>query len=189
METFRRPIVVTTTFGKTYYGDIDVPTESIRTTDLLNSNSIFWNDPNEKCFDNAILIHDAKLALEEKAIYKKFNKIQLKSSEIIFFFDNYETIGDKQEKARAVVMRNKAQEKMKPVTIITPLIANSFYDIKGKFYGLFKKKSQDKFIPLFDASVTEIKKVDNKWSQKRVHLAHTFLGISTQYIEALSFED
>lgn len=86
-------------------------------------------------------------------------------------------------------MRNKAQEKMKPVTIITPLIANSFYDIKGKFYGLFKKKSQDKFIPLFDASVTEIKKVDNKWSQKRVHLAHTFLGISTQYIEALSFED
>lgn len=189
MENTQRPIVAITTFGKIYYGKIDVPNESMRTTDLLNSNTIYWKDPNEKCFDNSILLRDAKLALDEKAIYKKFNKVQLKYSEIIIFFDNYETIGDEQEKSRAVSMRDKTHETMKSVTIITPLIANSFFDINGKFYGLFKKKSKDKFIPLFEASVTEIKKIENKWSKKRINLPHTFLGINTQFIEAMSFED
>lgn len=189
LQQLRRQIVVVTSFGKKYVGNIDVPTTSMRTTDLLNSSLVFWKNPNDKCFDNAILIHDVKLILEDNAVYKKFSKIQLKTSEIIFFYDEHEAIGDVQEKTRAGSMREKAQEKVKDVTIITPIIANSFYEITGHFYGLFKKKSQDKFIPLFDAKVFEIQKRQDKWSKKNIELAYSFLGINTNYIEALTFEN
>lgn len=189
METLRRHIVVMTSFGKKYSGSIDVPSESMRTTDLLNSSAIFWRNPNDKCFDNAILLHDVKLVLDETAVYKKINKMQLKTSEIIFFYDDLGQVGDMQEKTRAGAMREKAGEELKSVNIITPIIANSFYDIHGKFYGLFKKKSQDKFIPLFDASIVEIQKNQEKWAKKTIPLAFGFLGMSSRYIEALSFDE
>ena len=134
-------------------------------------------------------MHDVKLVLEDNAVYKKFRKIQLKTSEIIFFYDECESIGDTQEKTRAVSMREKAQEEMKSVNIITPIIANSFYDITGNFYGLFKRKSQDKFIPLFETKIFEIKKIQDKWSKKPINLAFSFLGININYIEALTFEN
>lgn len=188
MENLQRSIVVMTSFGKKYTGKIDIPAESMRTTDLLNGSSVYWRNPNEKCFDDAILMHDVKLILEEKAVYKRFNTIQIKTSEMIFFYDSYDSIGDAQEISRATSMREKSKEEMKSVSIITPLIANSFYDISGNFYGLFKKKSQDKFIPIFDASVIEIQKVEGKWSKKSISLAHSFLGISTNNIEALTFD-
>ena len=187
MEQLRRQISVVTSLGKKYVGNIDIPATSMRTTDLLNSSSVFWRNPNDKCFENAILMHDVQLVLDQTALYKKFSKIQLKTSEIIFFYDEYETIGDMQEKTRAGSMREKTQEEMKTVNIITPVIANSFYDLTGNFYGLFKKKSQDKFIPLFAANVFEIQKNQEKWSKRTVSLAYSFLAINTRYIEALTF--
>ena len=50
----QRKVVVVTSLGKIYRGMVDVPNESYRTTDLFNSPSIFWKNPAEKCFDNAI---------------------------------------------------------------------------------------------------------------------------------------
>jgi len=138
VEQLRRQISVVTSLGKKYIGNIDIPSTSMRTTDLLNSSSVFWRNPNDKCFENAILMHDVQLVIDNTALYKKFCKIQLKTSEIIFFYDEHETIGDIQEKARAGSMREKAQEETKTVNIITPVIANSFYDLTGNFYGLFK---------------------------------------------------
>ena len=189
MENLQRQIVVITSFGKKYIGNIDIPTTSMRTTDLMNSSSIFWRNPNDKCFENAILLRDVKLVLDETAVYRKFNKIQIKTSEIICFYDDCESIGDHQEKTRAGSMREKSGEEIKMVNIVTPIIANSFYDISGKFYGLFKKKSHDKFIPLFDASVVEVQKKQDKWSKKTISLAYNFLGMSTRHIEALSLEE
>ncbi len=182
-------LVIMTSCGKKYMGGIDIPTTSMRTTDLLNSSSIFWRNPNDKCFESAILMYDAKLLSDENAVYKRFPKIQIRTSEIIFFYDDQLEIGDAGEKSRAVSMRDKSQEEMKIVNIITPNIANSFYDISGKFYGLFKKKSHDKFIPLFDASIIEIQKNQDKWAKKNIKLAYNFIGISTRYIEALTFEE
>lgn len=189
MDIQRRELVIMTSCGKKYMGSIDIPTTSMRTTDLLNSSAIFWRNPNDKCFDSAILMYDAKLVLDENAVYKRFPKIQIRTSEIIFFYDDLIEAGDVAEKTRAVSMREKSREEMKTVNIITPVIANSFYDISGKFYGLFKKKSHDKFIPLIDASILEIQKNQDKWAKKNIKLAHGFLGISSRYIEALTFEE
>ena len=186
MDEYRRNIVVMTTFGKKYSGLIDLPNESFRTTDFLNSSTIFWRNPNEKCFDNAIMMHDATLILGSNYAYKKFDKIQIKVSEIIFFYDELENIGDAAEKTRATSMREKTQEQLQTVNIITPVVSNSFYDISGNFYGLFKKKSQDRFIPLSGAEIVEIKKAQGKLTKKELEIPNKFLGVSTQFIEALS---
>jgi hypothetical protein len=188
MNANQRKIVLVTTFGKRYRGIIDIPNESFRTSDLMNASNLYWKNPNEKCFNDAILMYDADLFLDDIGIYKSFKKIQIKLHEIIFFCDDLESIGNVVEKSRAHAMREKAQEECQTVTIITPLIANSFYEIIGKFYGLFKKKSNDRFIPLSDATIFEIQKEQGKLLKKEIKLPHSFLGVSTKHIESLSIE-
>ncbi len=182
----QRKVSVVTTMGKTYSGMIDVPNEHLRTTDLLNSSNLFWKDPNEKCLEETILLSEAQLLLDGNAVYKKFNKVQIKIPEIIFFYDDYESIGSEIEKNRAHQLKEKTGEQSQIVNIITPLIANSFYDVSGTFYGHFKKKTNDKFIPLIDATIVEIHKTNGKWQKKGVPLPCKFLGISSNKIESLS---
>lgn len=187
MVFLQRNIIAFTLCGKKYCGKIDIPRESMRTTDLFNSNALYWRDQNEKCHDHNILFYDTKLILEGDIIYKKFNNLQVNLSDIVFFYDDLITIGDEQEKTRAGKIREKTNESKQSLTIITPRLADSFYDIQGSFYGLFKKKSQDSFIPLFEVTVKKIEKINNKWAQKKINLPHNFVGVNTQYIESLAF--
>jgi hypothetical protein len=83
-------------------------------------------------------------------------------------------------------MIQKTQENVKLVTIITRQVLNSFYDISGKFYGLFKKKSNDKFIPLTEAQMVEIYKKQDKWFKREISLPHKFIGVSNLHIESIT---
>ena len=188
MNANLRKIVIVTSFGKRYRGVIDIPNDSFRTSDLFNAANLYWKNANEKCFNDAILMYDADLFLDEIGVYKSFKKLQIKIPEIIFFCDDLETIGNDVEKSRASAMRDKAQEAAQTVDIITPLIANSFYEITGEFYGLFKKKSNDKFISLSEAVIFEISKAQGQMVKKEIKLPHSFLGVSTRYIESLCIE-
>jgi len=179
-----RKVVIVTSMGKKFKGYVYVPNNTLRTTDLLNSPTVFWKDPSEKCFENALQIHDVQLIVDESTVCAKFDKIQVKLSEVIYFYDDQEAISDEKEKMRASAMVQKTHESAQQVRIITTEVSNSFYSIKGTFYGLFKKKSNDKFIPITDASVTEIYKKEGKWFQKPIELPHNFICISTSHIEA-----
>lgn len=184
----QRRIGIVTSFGKTYSGLIDIPNENLRTTDLLNSANLFWKDPNERCLEDAILLRDAKLLLDETAVYKRFNKLQIKLAEIIFFYDDFKELGNELEQTRARQMRERTNERSQMVNIITPIIANSFYDITGTFFGQFKKKTQDKFVPLSNVTISEIHKKNDKWQKKNLNLPFDFAGISPKHIESLSME-
>lgn len=181
----QRQVVVVTSLGKKFTGKIDVPNMTLRTTDLLNSGSIYWKDPSEKCFENAILLHDVQLTIDDSAVCVKFDKIQVKLSEVIYFYDDSKSISDEKEKMRAEAMIQKTKEHQQTINIITTEISQSFYHMTGFFYGLFKKKSNDKFIPLTGVKLIEIYKKDGKWFQKEVGLPHKFIGISTRHIEAV----
>lgn len=180
----KRKVVIVTSMGKRFNGYIYLPNSSLRTTDLLNSPNVYWKDPSEKCFENAIQIYDVQLVVDEATVCARFDKIQVKLSEVIYFYDDQASIGDEKEKLRATAMVQKTQESAQQVRIITTEVSNSFYNIKGTFYGLFKKKSNDKFIPITDVSITEIYKKENKWFQKTIELPHKFICISTSHIEA-----
>ncbi len=189
MSEIQRKLIVVTSSEKTYSGMIDIPNPNFRTTDLLNSASVFWKNPSEKCFDNAIMMYQVSLAMDETeaSIYKRFDKIQIMIGDIIFFFDDSENVGDEREKIRASAMLEKAHEKSQQVNIITSNFGNCFYDITGTFYGLFRKKSRDKFIPLSGASVVEVHKSQEGWQKRILKLPYTFVGVNAQFIESLSF--
>ncbi len=185
MEAKQRKLAVVSSLGKKYSGVVDIPNENFRTTDLLNSSNIFWKNPNEKCYDNAILMYDVKLFLDDTAVYRNFDKIQIKLSEIFYVYDEVHGLGDEMEKKRASTMIKHTQENTQLVNIITREVANSFYDISGTFFGLFKKKSKDKFIPLTDVIIVEIHNRQGKWAKKQIHLPHNFICMSNQHIESV----
>ena len=74
--TEQRKITIGTSLGKKYSGLIDTPSATFRTIDLFNSANMFWKNPNEKCFENAILMYDVSLMFSDAAIYRKFDKLQ-----------------------------------------------------------------------------------------------------------------
>jgi hypothetical protein len=188
MDAKQRKLAIVTSLGKKYSGMVDVPSETFRTADLLNSSNIFWKNPNLKCYDNAIFMSDVRLFLDDTAIYKKFDFIQIKLSDIIYFYDDIEGIGDEMEKKRASTMVRQTNEDVQTVNIITKQVANSFYDITGRFFGLFKKKSKDNFIPLTQANIVEIYRKQDKWVQKKVKLPHNFICVSNNHIESVTFK-
>ena len=188
MDAKQRKLAIVTSLGKKYSGMVDVPGETFRTTDLLNSANIFWKSPNLKCYDDAIFMSDVSLFLDDKAMYKKFDFIQIKLSDIIYFYDDIEGIGDEMEKKRASIMVRQTDEDVQTVNIITKQVANSFYDITGRFFGLFKKKSKDNFIPLTQANIVEIYKKKDKWVQKKVKLPHNFICVNNSHIESVNFQ-
>jgi hypothetical protein len=188
MDTKQRKLAIITSLGKKYTGMVDVPNETFRTTDLLNSSNIFWKSPNLKCYDNAIFMSDVRLFLDDTVVYKKFDSIQIKLSDIIYFYDDIKEIGDEMEKKRASTMVRQTNEEVQTVNIITQQVANSFYDINGIFFGLFKKKSNDNFIPLTQANIVEIYKKQDKWVQKKVKLPHNFICVSNNHIESVTFK-
>jgi len=181
----QRQVVVVTSLGKKYSGKVDIPNATLRTTDLFNSGTVYWNDPSEKCFENAILLRDVQLTIDDSSIRVRFDKIQIKLSEVIYFYDDLKSISDENEKTRAASLVQKAKESRQVVNIITTEVSQSFYNMTGFFYGLFKKKSNDKFIPLTEVKLIEIYKKEGKWFQKEVELPYKFIGISTLHIEAV----
>jgi hypothetical protein len=185
MQATQRRLAIVTSMGKKYSGMVDIPNENFRTTDFLNSTNIFWKNPNEKCYDNAILMYDVKLVLDQTAVYREFEKLQIKLSEIIYVYDEVHDLGDEMEKKRASTMAKQSQENMAHVNIITRNVANSFYDISGLFFGLFKKKSKDNFIPLTKARVIEIFKRQDKWIRRQIELPHDFICVSNLHIESI----
>ena len=185
MESAQRKLSMVTSLGKKDSGIVDVPSESYRTTDLINNANIFWKDGNEKVYDDAIFMQDARLYLDENAVYKKFEKVQIKINEIIYLYDDVETVGDETEKKRASSMAQNT-EVSQTVNIITSRVANSFYEISGVLYGFMKKKSKDRFIPLTRASIVEIVKRPDKWVKRQIVLPHNFICVNNRYVESLN---
>jgi hypothetical protein len=180
----QRQVAIVTSLGKKYTGMIDIPNAALRTTDLFNSATIYWKNPNEKCFENAVLMYNARLMFDEASLYKKYDKIQIRLDEVFYFYDDLKTISDEKEKMRASTMVQMSREKIQQVNIITVLVANSFYDISGDFYGLFKKKSNDKFLPLTNVNMIEISNKQGKWFKKQITLPHKFICVSNRHIES-----
>ena len=181
----QRKVVLVTSLGKKYIGNVDIPKSSLRTTDLFNSNSVYWKDPSDKCFENAIQLYDAQLVIDDSPVRVQSDKIQVRLSEIVYFYDDQQILTDDKEKMRASTMVQKTREHVQTVNIITTRVANSFYNLTGSFFGLFKKKSNDRFIPLTEVKILEIYTKEGKWFQREISLPYKFICVSTSHIEAV----
>ncbi len=185
MEETSREIRVFTP-GKQYSGEIHIPNATLRTTDIFNSANFFWKDPAEKSFNDALLMFNVTISIDGIREFQKFDRVQIRQPNIIFFYDNFIELGNTEEKLRADVLKKKTQEEKKAIHLVTKVRVNSFFDIKGSFYGLFKGKSVQKYIPLSDVVIHEVIRQQDKWVKKKIPLPNNFMGVNTAYIEACS---
>lgn len=186
MDNSKRCITIFTA-DKIYSGHIDIPNESFRTIDIFNSANTYWKDPSEKSFDDSLLLYEAHVSLDGNTRLGDYDKLQLKLSDVHFFYDLMESMGDDREKARAATMIAKTNEQSSKVQLFTHASGNSFYYITGLFYGLFKSKSKSRYIPVTDPMVTEVVRTGETWKKKKVAVKSSFLGIAIEHIEACSF--
>ena len=172
--------------SKIYSGQVDIKAENIRTLDLLNSANIYWRDPAEKSFGDALLLNGADIKLLCGTPLGGFGRLQMRLSEIIFFTDNLQSTGDIAEKRRDISLATKVREKTVSVRILTRMAGDTFYLITGSFAGLFKKKSQSRYLPITNAKVKAIVKKGEEWKSRTI-VNNQFIGLSTAHIEACSF--
>ncbi|KJS02539.1 MAG: hypothetical protein VR65_04930 [Desulfobulbaceae bacterium BRH_c16a] len=186
MDNSQRKITIYTP-EKIYRGSIDIANGSLRTIDIFNSANVYWKDPNEKSFNDAMLLNNASIALEGNIKLGDFPKLQVRLSEVLFFHDSLENLGDSMEKKRAVYLNLKTKESKSTVHIITQTRGNSFFYISGTFHGLFKSKSNHRYIPITQAGITQMIRSNEKWQKKTILIEGGFVGISTAHIEACNF--
>jgi hypothetical protein len=186
MDSSQRKITIYTP-EKIYRGYIDIANGSLRTIDIFNSASVYWKDPNEKSFNDAMLVNNASIVLEGDIKLGDFPKLQVRLSEVLFFHDSLENLGDSMEKRRAAFLNLKTKESKSRVHIITQTRGNSFYYINGTFHGLFKSKSNHRYIPITEASVIQMMRSTEKWQKKTISIEGGFIGVSTAHIEACNF--
>jgi len=187
-ETVKREIQIFTP-NKRYTGTIDLKNNDIRTIDQLNSSSIFWKNPNEKSFNDAILLYDVEVSLHGTGKLTSFNKLQLRLSDIVFFSDKLGATGDKAEKIRAQTMSQRTQDTASKVRLLTEMRGDSFFMIIATFYGLFKKKTQQRYMPLTEAKIYEVLRTGDKWQRLEIDIGNSFIGLSSNHIESCSFSE
>lgn len=188
METRQRRITIYTA-DKIYSGDIDVASESLRTLDIFNSSSIYWKNPSERSFEDSLLLNNATVLLDGTTRLGDFPKLQIRLSDILFFHDSLHNLGDSNEQKRAASLKTKTKEETAKTQIITKTQGNTFYFISGIFYGLFKSKSNHRFIPITEVSLTGVVRAESKWKKKKIPIEGGFVGVSTRHIEACSFSE
>lgn len=186
-ESLRREIQLYTP-NKRYTGLIDIKNEDMRTLDLLNSSNLYWKNPNEKSFSDSILLYDVQVVVQGEKKLLNFNKLQLRLADIIFFCDKLSKTGDEREKMRAQVLSQRSNEKNSGIRIITRMRGDSFFIIVGVFFGLFKNKSQQRFLPVSQPQIREIVRTGSDWQTNRIAVPENFAGVSTSQIEACSIE-
>jgi hypothetical protein len=177
------------TSAKTYSGHIDIANESVRTIDIFNSANMFWKDPAEKSFNDALLVHNASIMLAGNIKLAEFAKLQVRIGDILFFHDSLENLGDGMEKRRAAHLMRKTRETTSQVQIITQTRGDAFFSISGMFYGLFKSKSNCRFLPITQAKVVEIIRSNEKWQKRAIAIEGGFVGIATEHIEACTLAE
>jgi hypothetical protein len=106
---------------------------------------------------------------------------------VVFFYDGLESAGTDNEKLRAAKLKSKTREQTSRVQITTHTRGQGFYLIQGLFYGLFKSKSKNRFIPLTEVSVHSVNRHGEKWQKSEIKLDSRFIGVSVDHIETCTF--
>lgn len=175
--------------NKRYTGKIDLKNDDIRTIDQLNSSTIYWKNPAEKSFDDAILLYDVEVSLHGAGKLASFNKLQIRLSDIIFFSDSLKKTGTDAEKMRAKTLSTKAKDELAKAKILTEMRGDSFFFISGTFHGLFKNKTKQRYFALTNVKVYEIVRTGDKWERNEVNVGNEFIGVAANHIESCTLSD
>ncbi len=177
--------VILYTPQKTYSGVVDLGSMNMRTIDLFNSANIYWKKPSEKSLNDSIMLKKVHVTIGGGTSLGSFSTLQMRLSEIIFFTDEREEVGDFGEKSRATSLANKNGNGIVTARIITRMSGDVFYVVNGILRGLFRAKSKNRYLPIVKATVNAVARVGDTWKNETV-LSNAFIGLATDHIEACS---
>lgn len=189
----RQTKVTVVTPRKKYLGVLSPSKVHLRTSDLLNNPNLFPRYHDQTILENALRLHNATELIDGRIRYKKHDHIDIIICNIIFFYDEHESLGNAAERERA----KKALEQQKALqpesvksylTIDTSIYGNSFFEIKGVFFGRFRNLMKQNFVSLTNAKVKEkiIQNNENILSSLPYKIRNSFVAVNTSHIASYS---
>ena len=189
MEENQTKIILVTP-GRTYFGTVEKPNSNLRTSDLLNNPNLFPLHRSQNREENSLRLYDVTELIDGRIPYKTHDQRDIVVSKVIFFYDEYVSLGNATERERArqaLNQQNKLKtETEKLVKLATSIHGDSFYEITGKFFGRFKQIMKKNFVSLTDVN-TEKKTIDSMKPVLSIlpyKIPNSFLAVNTHYIES-----
>ena len=180
--------IVLVTPGRTYFGTLRKANSQLRTSDLLNNPNLFSSHLDQNREKNSLRLYQVSELIDGRIPYKTHDRRDIVISKILFFYDEYVSLGNASERERARRVLNEQSgmksEPEKLVDLSTSIHGNTFYEIAGKFFGRFKQIMEQTFILLTNVKV-EKKNIDIKKGvlSKLTHeIPSSFLAVNTHHI-------
>jgi len=173
--------------GKIYEGKISCNPNSQdkRTLSLLNSNTSSIMDKHS--LEGHISLTNVSLLLNSKTVFTA-DKLLIKKSSIIFAYDEHKEMGCDIERKRFYNLQDQRSQKPISVNIVTSIMKDSFYNIKGEYKGAFKKIVSRQFAPLVNVAIEEIFDKEGQICKEKQD-AKPFIAINKNYIESIHVID
>ena len=177
--------------GKKYLGGISIPSDMYRTTDYFNRPGMMRHRDNQGTLDSYIQLYDVEVIVDSNIVLKRQDVINIRVTDIIFYWDEIDNLGTPVEQKRAkAMMENIGQPELNRANMITPMYGSQFYEISGAFYGRFKRAMVKNFLSLTNATVDHFfkKSETEKWSKKPIALPHGFVALNMSFVDSYSLK-
>ena len=188
MEATQEWKVTIVTPGKIYEGKIscDPNSQDKRTLSLLNANKS-GSIMDKHFLKGHISLTDVSLLLNSKEVFTA-DKLLIKTSHIIFAYDEYKQMGSDIERKRFYSLPEQRSQRPINVNIVTLTTKDSFYNIRGEYKEAFKNIVSKQFVPLVNVAIEEIfEKEDQVCKEKQD--TKSFIALNKNYIESIHVID
>jgi hypothetical protein len=188
MEATQEWKVTIVTPGKIYEGKIscDPNLQDKRTLSLLNANKS-GSIMDKHFLKGHISLTDVSLLLNSKKVFTA-DKLLIKTSHIIFAYDEYKQMGSDIERKKFYSLQEQRSQRPISVNIATLTTKDSFYTIRGEYKEAFKNIVSKQFVPLVNVAIEEIfEKEDQVCKEKQD--TKPFIALNRNYIESIHVID
>ncbi len=179
--------VTIVTSGKIYEGKFlcNPKLQDKRTITFLNTRIASCMD--RHALEGYIFLKDASLLLNSKKVFT-MDEVSIKTSLIIFAYDEYKQMGSDIERKRFYNLQEQRSQRPISVNIATSITKGSFYNIKGEYNGAFKKIVSRQFVPLVNVAIQEIFEKEGQFCKEK-NDTKPFIALNRDYIESIHVID
>ncbi len=169
--------------GKIYEGKFlcNPKLKDKRTLNFLNAKIVDCMD--QHALEGYVFLKDTSLLLNSKKVFT-MDKVLIKTSQIIFAYDEYKQMGSDTERKRFYKLQEQRSQRPISVNIATSITKGSFYNIKGEYNGGFKTIVSRQFVPLVNVAIQEIFEKEGQFYKKKKD-TKPFIALNRDYIESI----
>ncbi len=182
-----REIMIVTP-GKLYAGMLEFENPNLRTIDYVINPK---RNVGIRQGDQGSILLDGFLNVKKVAVYSLgqngyfedglYESLNIRKSNIIFFFDKFDKLGSSSERNR-VEMFNSSTMTSKKIEITTRTVGKGYFRIKGEYRGLPTNLVNSEFVALINAEFEEVRD-----KQLITRQENPFIALNPNFIEGYYF--